>query len=224
MGISRTTARRSIHTISRVICESRHHFIPAVSDSLAIKRDFFDVAGFPNVIGCIDGTHIPITSPGGNAPEVYRCRKGFFSLNCQMVCNADRTITNVVVRWPGSSHDSRIFSNCALRDDFENNKYSGFLLGDRGYALKSYLMTPVSNPQTEKVKRYNYIHSKTRVRIEQCYGVLKQRFRALRIPMRMKLENTIPAIIAAVCLHNFALRTNQPLPEDEPNNDEDEIT
>ena len=38
------------------------------------------------VCGVIDGVHIPIQSPAGKQSELYRNRKGIFSINCQVVC------------------------------------------------------------------------------------------------------------------------------------------
>ena len=35
-------------------------------------------------------------------------RKQFYSINVQAVCDSDAFITNIVARWPGSTHDSRI--------------------------------------------------------------------------------------------------------------------
>lgn len=48
---------------------------------------FYEIANFPCIIGCIDCTHIRIANPGGNNGEVFRNRKGWFSLNVQ-VCRS----------------------------------------------------------------------------------------------------------------------------------------
>ena len=48
------------------------------------KHNFYQLAGFPGVIGCIDGSHIPIVAP----PEdefVFINGKGFHSINIQAV-------------------------------------------------------------------------------------------------------------------------------------------
>ena len=58
--------------------------------------------------------------------------------------------TNIVCRWPGSTHDSRIFDNSALCSQFRNGLIDGILLGDGGYPCCHYLMTPVLNPTTSK--------------------------------------------------------------------------
>ena len=71
--------------------------------------EFYDIAGFPGVLGCIDCTHIPIKAP--SAPEqeyAYVNRKGFHSVNVQAICNANMEFTNVTARWPDGHHDSFI--------------------------------------------------------------------------------------------------------------------
>lgn len=50
----------------------------------AAMHDFYKIAKFPGVTGCIDCTHVRIKSPGGDDAEVFRNRKGYFSLNVQV--------------------------------------------------------------------------------------------------------------------------------------------
>lgn len=53
-------------------------------------------------------------------------------------------MTDIVVRWPGSTHDSYIFNNSRLKRLFEEGRYgNAVLVGDSGYACKSYMMTPL---------------------------------------------------------------------------------
>lgn len=42
------------------------------------------IARFPKGIGAIECTHVPLLSPGGNNAEIFRNRKGFFSINVQV--------------------------------------------------------------------------------------------------------------------------------------------
>ncbi|KAH7961883.1 hypothetical protein HPB52_013099 [Rhipicephalus sanguineus] len=51
-------------------------------------EEFYRIANFPGVTGCIDCTHVKIKSPGGDDAEVFRCRKGYFSINVQDPENA----------------------------------------------------------------------------------------------------------------------------------------
>ncbi|XP_042234059.1 putative nuclease HARBI1 [Homarus americanus] len=170
----------------------------------------FASTGMPGVIGCVDGTHIPIRSPGEPNPELYRCRKNFFSINVMAVCDAHMKFTNLVVNWPGSAHDSRIFSTSRLCDSLQAGDYQGFLLGDSGYALRPYILTPIHNPSEEKQRKYNRSHIKTRATIERTFGVWKRRFAVLQ-HVRSKLCTTQNIINACAVLHNIALISGLPL-------------
>jgi DDE superfamily endonuclease len=55
--------------------------------------------GLPNVLGCIDGTHIAIKSPSQNE-DAYVNRKGFHSINVQAVCDNNMKLINLVAKWP----------------------------------------------------------------------------------------------------------------------------
>lgn len=99
-------------------------------------------------------------------PEIYRNRKHYFSINVQATCDTNLQFTNIVARWPGSTHDAQIFDNSVLCAQFENIEYTGILLGDGGYGCKKYLLTPLQRPLTESQRLYNYSHIRTRNVIE----------------------------------------------------------
>jgi len=97
----------------------------------------------------VDGTHIRIVSPGGDEAEIYRNRKGFFSINMQGVCTSDLKFVNLVARWKGSVHDSRVFENSRISAVLANGiGPRGHLLADSAYTLRKYLLTPYDNPIT----------------------------------------------------------------------------
>jgi hypothetical protein len=113
-------------------------------------------------------------------------------------------------------HDSTIFDNCRLRAWFDAKKIEGVLVGDGGYACRSYMLTPLNNPSTPAEKAYNDAQILARNCIERANGLLKRRFPALKYGMRLSLENTLPVIVAAVVLHNIAVT----LRDEEPGDDE----
>nr|XP_027221123.1 putative nuclease HARBI1 [Penaeus vannamei] len=138
-------------------------------------------AGMPGVIGCIDGSHIPSEDQEENA-ELYRCRKGYFSINMQDICDAHLKFMNIIASWPGSVHDSRIFENSHVCHILEQGNHPGYLLRHSGYPCRSYLLTPVQGPTTDKERRYNTAHTKTRNVIERAFGVLKNALLASAYP------------------------------------------
>ncbi|XP_052259894.1 putative nuclease HARBI1 isoform X3 [Dreissena polymorpha] len=80
-------------------------------------------------------------------------RKGYHSVNIQMICDPQFLITDVVVKWPGSVHDSRIFRESSICAKFENGQLDGLLLGDSGYACRTFLLTPYLHTQTQSQER-----------------------------------------------------------------------
>ncbi|XP_052347567.1 putative nuclease HARBI1 [Oncorhynchus keta] len=68
------------------------------------------------------------------------------SIGLQMVCNADCVISNVVAKWPGSVHDSRIFRASEIYQCLSQGEFSGVLLGDRGCGCQPFLLTPSQTP------------------------------------------------------------------------------
>lgn len=59
--------------------------MPRPEEEEAIKWAFFNARGFPGVIGCVDGTHIRIKSPGADRKHLYYNRKGYYSINAMVV-------------------------------------------------------------------------------------------------------------------------------------------
>ena len=76
----------------------------------------FAMVGFPNVIGCVDCTHVKIISPAINEHEFIN-RKIFHSINVQLICNANLYIMNADVKWPGIVPQSRSTKNMSAHGE-----------------------------------------------------------------------------------------------------------
>ena len=61
--------------MSAALVDLAHIYIkfPEPGEEGAVMQAFSAYANMPGCIGCIDGTLIPIRSPGGPDAEVYRC-------------------------------------------------------------------------------------------------------------------------------------------------------
>ena len=112
---------------------------------------------------------------------------------------------NVVAKWPGSVHDSRVLRQSQLFADMESGDkpVDGFILGDSGYMLRNWLLTPIPNPSTKKERTYNFYHSSTRSTVERCIGVAKRRWHCLR-RLRVNPQKACKIIIVCLMLHNRA--------------------
>jgi len=145
LNISQPSISRIIKNVSIALARKSDRYIKINNENINRKKqDFYNIAHFPNCIGAIDCTHVKIKKPNTD-PEYFINRKGSYSINVQAVCDANRKFTNIVARWPGSVHDSRIFNESILKTYFEEGELEGVLVGDSGYACLPYLLTPVLN-------------------------------------------------------------------------------
>ncbi|XP_029899991.1 putative nuclease HARBI1 [Myripristis murdjan] len=220
--LSKATVCRAVRKVCLALKQILPNFVvfPGQKPLSAIKEEFHRIAGFPNVIGCIDGTHIPITAPSHNEAE-YVNRKSIHSINVQITCDAAHVITSVEAKWPGSVPDSKIYRESNLSDRLQSGELDGLLLGDRGYPCQPMLLTPYPDPEPGPQQNFNRAHCTTRARVEMTIGLLKARFQCLR-HLRMNPERACDIIVACVVLHNIATirGEQQPAPQIEDPDDD----
>lgn len=221
LGVSKSASHRAIHRAMRRVCLLASNVIKMPSDFSRIKLGFRSKCEhFEDVIGAVDGTHVRVKSPGGNNSEIFRNRKGYFSINVQAVCDHRGSFTDVVIRWPGSTHDARIFDNSVLKWKFEAGQFgNGYLLPDSGYALKDYCITPYLNCSDRAAERFNKAHSALRIVIGRAFGMLKRRFPALSFGIRLReMEDVCVLITAAFVLHNICMSLDDDFVDDDSSN------
>ena len=117
----------------------------------------------------------------------------------------------MVARWPGSTHDSFVFNNCALKQSLEKGQYNFgrpycHLIGDSGYALRPYLLTPVAHPADAHERQYNKALKGTRYLSETTFGQWKMVFRCLSDTggkLMFTPEKNCKVIMATAVLHNM---------------------
>ncbi|XP_062589423.1 putative nuclease HARBI1 [Saccostrea cucullata] len=161
LGISQPTVSRAITATIKSLSSPGivAQFIKFPLDHGAIRKnqeDFFSIAGFPGVVGAIDGTHVQIIAPHEYENE-YVNRHHFHSINTQVVFDPNYRIIDVVLKWPGSTHDSRILNESGIKVLFEHNHLPvhTHLLGDSGYPSKRWLLTPFLRPNQGSQTNYN---------------------------------------------------------------------
>lgn len=98
------------------------HFPNTAQEQQETRQGFYDIAGFPAVLGAIDCTHVPLVPPADTAHH-YRNRKYTHSINVQAIVDHWRLFTNVVANYPGSVHDSFIFRQSIINQCFQDGTY-----------------------------------------------------------------------------------------------------
>ncbi|CAN7939602.1 unnamed protein product, partial [Ixodes hexagonus] len=205
-----SSASRSVRQVTVALARRARDFIrwPDDTEGAALQKQFFKVAGFPCVVGAVDGTHIRLQGPRLHE-EVYVNRHLYHSINVQVVVDTSCRIRNVV----GSTHDSRIFTESTLSSKLADGMYDGLLLGDSGYTCQPLLMTPFRSPSSAAEVRYYTAHTTTRSIVERTIGQLKRRFHCLHTELRMEPSRCCDIIVACCVLHNLAKRYPCAMPD-----------
>ncbi|KAI5643762.1 DDE superfamily endonuclease domain-containing protein [Phthorimaea operculella] len=191
LGQSQPTVSRSLEMVCSLILERLTQlwikFPMTRQEKESTMQGFQDMYGIPHTLGAVDGTHISIHKPPINHPtapgSLFYNRKGYYSINCQMICDAKSRITSVNPNFPGSTHDAAIWQSSNvhqyLKDQYVDHRPMEWLLGDKGYPLLPWLMTPLAEVGAgTPEERYNKMHSHARVVIEMTFGRLKTYFGA----------------------------------------------
>lgn len=220
-GCSKTTARRcvwdTIKAISSADMVREWVSWPSGENAKEHVAYFQEKYHLKNILGVVDGTHIPILAPTGDPFEpAYVNRKQFHSLNAQIVCGADYKVIHVDVSNVGSVHDARVWDESDVPALIQREKLS--LLGDSAYPCRWYVLTPYDarfrNNLDANQQTFQRRLLAARQNVEQTIGILKQRFHVLRRPARYSLDN-VPMVVVACCvLHNICRHYNIPANED----------
>ena len=140
--------------------------------------------------------------------------------NCQSICNAFGQFINVEVKWPGSVHDTCVFSNCEVQKRFAEGKFKLFykellpseeyvsqlLLGDPAYPLLPYVMKEFDHCTSNEEVIFNQMLRSARNQIECAIGRPKSRWRILLRPMDIPIQHLPNVIFSCFVLHNFCER------------------
>uniref|UniRef100_A0A6M2DUE2 Putative nuclease harbi1 n=1 Tax=Xenopsylla cheopis TaxID=163159 RepID=A0A6M2DUE2_XENCH len=133
------------------------------------------------------------------------------------ICDSEELVLFANARYPGSTHDAAIWQISKVREHLTMNAGGSYILGDSGYPLEPWLLTPYRNPANDIEERYNTMHKRARNVIERTFGIIKSRFRCL---LRHRVLHYDPAaagkiIYAVLTLHNMCKKQNIPLDQDE---------
>ena len=196
----------------------RYVFIPQGDRLREIIKGFEVRWRFPQTVGAIDGTHIPILRPAGESGNDYYNRKGFYSFVMQALVDHRGMFLDIYLGWPGKVHDARVFSNSSLYAKGQQGTLvpnwtkclNGVdvplcILGDPAYPSLPWLIKayPQHDNMSREQKYFNYRQSRARMVVENAFGRLKGRWRCLLKRNDCRASNVLLMTTACVILHNL---------------------
>ena len=241
-GVGRCTALNLKDEFCSALLMSAKDFIKFPKGEAETRRAieaFQEISFFPQVVGAIDGSHIPIITPK-NYPNDYYNKKQFHSIVLQGVVDADGRFIHVSTGYAGSIHDARVLRMSSLVNEVEDRKIlvspvtrtetgeeiRPLLVADPACKLTNWCMKPY--PETRAItasqRNFNKALSRARVVIEQPFGMLKGRWRCLLVKLDESVDK-IPLTITTCCiLHNICIEVRDDVDVDPAGDDPDEFT
>ena len=192
--------------------------IPVGEELDKVIAEFKHKWGFPQCVGAIDGSHIPVKAPVEFHADYYN-RKGWYSIIPQGVVDSSYRFIDINVGWPGKVHDARVFSNSSIFKkgqngtlfpkeqfaDIDGFKVPLFITADAAYPLLPWVMKPFPENGTlgsDKL-HFNYRISRARMVVENAFGRLKGRWRCLLKQNEVNIEKMNSIVVTCCVLHNI---------------------
>ncbi|KAM7427891.1 hypothetical protein ABFA07_021040 [Porites harrisoni] len=240
-GVGRCTAMNLKDEFCSALLMSANDFIKFPKGEAETKRAiqaFQEISCFPQVVGAIDRSHIPIIAPKID-PNDYYNRKQFHSIVLQGVADADGRFIHVSTGYAGSIHDARVLRMSSLVNEVEDRtilvspvirtgtgeEIRPLLVADPAYKLTNWCMKPY--PETRAItpsqRNFNKALSRARVVIEQAFGKLKGRWRCLLVKLDESVDKIPLTIITCCILHNICIEVRDDVEVDPEDDDPDDL-
>jgi hypothetical protein len=208
-----------------------HHALKTGANVREVMRtdeaDFAQMTGngrqWRGCIGALDGTGIAIERPSLiDLPgrKFWFNRKGYYSVNMQVIVNTTQEILWFSCNAAGSTHDVTAFSMTDLFQDHLRKDSNGSIFGtqhilaDSAYSgLSPHIVCPYPEGTnlTKERDDFNFYQSRSRMCVERAIGLLKLRWGVLWRPLQCSYDRVQHVLTCCCILHNLALKHNTPI-------------
>jgi hypothetical protein len=189
--------------------------------------------GISAVVGALDGCHIDIRPAnwGNFNPAHFHNYKGNHSVILMAICDFDGRFIWASHGAPGRMGDAASFATTPFNQDLKAKYgmgdndgegtrhrllHKGVILGDAAFALSMWLLPPFKNllnhraiyngEERDKMEVFNYRHSSARMKIEQTFGLWKNRWKVMQDRRFARKLAALPTTIdVTLALHNFLM-------------------
>ena len=144
----------------------------------------------------------------------------------QVLVDSNYLFCDIVVGWPGSVHDARVFSNSQLyalgcsgrlfppdvKEDILGQEIHPVFLANPVYPMLNWLLKGYpENVNTPRVqRRFNYRLSRARMTVENTFGRWKGRFPRFSKRLDMEVDGAVEVVAAACVIHNICEMRKEP--------------
>ena len=197
---------------------------PRVPEEIQPAMKIYDRLGFPGCIGSTDCVNIALARCPHSLKNIHTGKDGYPTLGFNCTVNHHRKFLHVANACPGSWNDkSKVrfdsFVNEVRDGDYKNIEFkvqssSGvwetvkgtYLIVDGGYHRWRILQCPLKHSSNKKECLHSRWLESVRKDVECAFGILKTRFRCLKLPSRFhNLQITEKIFVTCCILHNMLM-------------------
>eukprot|EP00951_Prasinocladus_malaysianus_P004139 scaffold29253_cov31-Prasinocladus_malaysianus.AAC.2 len=216
-GISESTFYQLLTDVPRAINE-------VYSDEIAfpmedpqkleeLSQGFYQRSGqtMAGIVGALDGVVLLISKPSlldVPNPSDHWNRKGHYAVVYQVLVDSKMKIQWFCCKSTGNTNDSVAFDTSSLKRLLDSSPlpYPFFIIGDEAYKSSGHVATPYPGCDLDQEKdAFNFYHSRTRMTVEQAFGLFKNTWRMFSRPSQLALDHFQEVTRAAFRLHNIVI-------------------
>ncbi|XP_062331214.1 uncharacterized protein LOC134031547 [Osmerus eperlanus] len=196
----------------------KEDYLPCPNKDLWMNtaRRFEERWNFPHCIGALDGKHIVIQAPPNSGSQFHNYN-ATFSVVLLALVDADYRFLAVDVGGFGSNSNGGIFANSQLGKALqagdldvpppallpsapELGHVPYVVVADEAFPMKPYLLRPYPGRHLQEDMRvFNYRLSRARRIVENCFGILMQRWQVYCRRLQV-CPDAVDSIVKATCI------------------------
>ena len=219
----RKTFKRIVRLISSMLFDKYVH-LPQSDEELQRTMAMYDNIGLTGALGSMDATHVPWDRCPAALRHMHVGKDGHPTLTHNCVVANDLFFMGATRSKPGSLNDKTLVRFDSIADKLRTGMYKHiefvlfdengtphvhkdpYLIVDGGYHMWVHLVCGYGRAANAKQAEYTARIASARKDVECAFGILKQRFRILKIPLQFRSAATIDAVFrTCMVLHNLIL-------------------
>ncbi|KAJ8520492.1 hypothetical protein ON010_g17938 [Phytophthora cinnamomi] len=175
--------------------------------------------GFPGMIRSLDCMHWSWKNCPTAWAGAFKGKEKSKTVILEAVASQTLWIWHAFYGTPGSNNDLNVLERSPLLDDLVNStapivhfRVNGavydraYYLTDGIYPAWEIFQKSISEPNSQKDKKFKTVHEAIRKDIERAFGVLQQRFRMLAVPCKLWSVNAMGEVVmTCIILHNMII-------------------
>ena len=200
--------------------------VPNPDDNSEVTEatEMYNKLGFPGCIGSTDCVNIPLGCCPFSLKNIHTGKDGYPTLGFNCTVNHYRRFLHIAPGCPGSFNDIAKSRFDNFMNEIADGKYNAFrfkvrnssgeweelegvyLIVDGGYKRWKFLQCPLKHSHLKKECLHSRWLESVRKDVECAFGILKIRFRCLKIPSRFHDPQVTDNIFCAcTIIHNMLL-------------------